>query len=348
MPGAQHYGAVMKIPRQHGYRMPAEWEMHETTWISWPKDPDTFPPNIIDNVENIYCQMIGALQQGEKVNILVNDAGWEERARKKLEARGLGLKNIIFHHIKSVDVWTRDYAPIFVKDKKGKVAATKWIFNAWGEKWEPLLSDDKAGEEIAKATKMEIFRPHMVLEGGSIDVNGKGMLLTTEQCLLNKNRNPKLKRKQIERYLTDYLGVDSIIWLKEGIAGDDTDGHVDDITRFVNDNTVITMVEEDKNDANYKPLRENLEVLKKTGFDIIELPMPGKIEIPERRLPASYANFYIGNSVVLLPVFKDAKDRDAVGILEDLFPKRKVVPIYAYDLVYGHGAIHCMTMQQPC
>lgn len=340
----------MKVPtclKDRGYLMPAEWSEHEATWLSWPKDPDTFPPNIIDNVENIYCQMIAALQEGEKVKILVDDEKWEEKVRSRLIAQGIGLENIIFHKIKSIDVWTRDYAPIFVVNKKEKkIAAVKWIFNAWGDKYDVLLHDSYAGEQIAKASGYEVFEPRIVLEGGSIDVNGAGTLITTEQCLLNKKRNPQLSKKQVEKYLKDYLGIDTIIWLKEGIEGDDTDGHVDDITRFVNENTVITMVEENKRDKNYKPLKENLEILKKTGLNVIELPMPTKISIPERRLPASYANFYIANKCVLLPIFRDKNDEKAISTLRECFPNRKIVPIYARDLVYGYGGIHCVTMQE--
>ena len=338
----------LKTPKQLGYTMPAEWERHEGTWISWPKDPDSFPDKIIGKVEKVYFQMIGALQQNEKVFLLVNDGKWEDKVREKLSKANVSTKNIIFHHIKSVDVWTRDYAPIFVINKKvKKIAVTKWIFNAWGEKWEPLMPDNESGEEIAKKSGLDVFRPNIVLEGGSIDVNGKGKLITTEQCLLNKNRNPHLSRSQIEDYLKNYIGVDNIIWLKEGIAGDDTDGHVDDIVRFVNDNTVVCAVEDDPKDENYKVLKENFEILKKTGLNVIALPMPKKISIPERRLPVSYANFYLGNNAVLLPIFNDKNDQKAISILQKCFPDRKVVPIYARDLVYGYGGIHCATQQQP-
>ena len=339
----------MKVPaclKDLGYSMPAEWHKHEATWLSWPKDPDTFPPDIIEDVEDIYCQMIAALQQSEKVKILVNDITWEEKVCNKLEARGLTLKNVLFYHIKSIDVWIRDYAPIFVLNKKiKKKAAIKWIFNAWGGKYDDLLPDNKAGEQVAE--KLEIFKPNIILEGGSIDVNSAGTLLTTEQCLLNKNRNPQLTKAEIEKYLYDYLGVDKIIWLKEGIEGDDTDGHVDDITRFVNKNTVVSAVENNKSDANHKPLKENIEILKKAGLNVVELPMPSAIRIPERRLPASYTNFYIGNECILLPTFKDKNDDSAISILQECFPKRKIVPIYARDLVYGYGGIHCVTMQDP-
>lgn len=328
--------------------MPAEWEPHEATWLSWPKDPDTFPPGIIDSVENICCQMIEALQQNEKVKIIVNDDRWEEKAIRRLEKYGITTKNVLFFHIRSVDVWIRDYGPIFIVNKKEKkIAAAKWVFNAWGNKYEDLKPDNEAGEEVAKQTGLQIFKPGVVLEGGSIDVNGNGMLITTEQCLLNRNRNPQLPKAQIEKYLEGYLGIENIIWLKEGIEGDDTDGHVDDITRFVDANLVVSAVEKNESDANSRMLKENLEILKNAGLDVLELPMPGRITTPERRLPASYANFYIGNGVVLLPVFKDKNDEKAIGILQECFPKRRIIPIYARDLVYGYGGIHCITQQEP-
>ena len=338
-------------PFQLGYKMPAEWELHEGTWISWPKDPDTFPVGQIrDGAEKTFAEMIKALQQHEKIFLLVNDTKAETHVRKKLTEHGAGTNNVIFHHIKSIDVWTRDYAPIFVKNNEGKVAAIRWIFNAWGNKWADLLPDNETGDKIAdvvRATGMQIFRPGIVLEGGSIDTNGKGVFLTTEQCLLNKNRNPHLSRAQIESYLHNYLGAKKIIWLKDGVAGDDTDGHVDDFARFVNENTVVCAMEDDPNDENHAPLKENFELLKRTGLNVVALPMPRRIDCPERRLPISYANFYIGNGVVLLPIFDDPNDEKAKSIMQKLFPDRKVVQIPAVDLVYGYGGIHCATQQQP-
>ncbi len=338
----------MDTPKKHGFFMPPEWHEHEATWISWPKDPDTFPKGVIENVEIAYCQMIEALAPGEKVKILVNDAGWEENITKKLERAGVSLKNVIFYRIPSADVWIRDYAPIFLINKKTrKRSISKWIYNAYGNKYDDLLADNETGMKIAKSTNLPIYEPNIVLEGGSIDVNGEGTLITTEQCLLNKNRNPNLSRKEIERYLADYLGVERTIWLNEGIEGDDTDGHVDDITRFVSKNTIVTALEEDTTDSNYKPLKENYDKLKETQFEIITLPMPRKMSIPERRLPVSYGNFYITNKSVLLPVFNDKNDKKAIEALQSCFPGREIVPIYSRDLVYGYGGIHCATMQEP-
>lgn len=335
-------------PDESGYYLPAEWVQHEATWVSWPKDEESFPGDKLKSVEQTYIKMVYALSESEKVNILVNDKVTEERIRKMLDGIVSNMQNIHFHHIKSVDVWTRDYCPIFIKNKEGKVAATKWIFNAWGNKYEELKKDDKAGEEVAKKTGLEVFHPGIILEGGSIDSNGKGIIITTEQCLLNKNRNHSLSKAQIEKYLKDYLGAEKIIWLKEGIAGDDTDGHVDDIARFVSEDTVLCAYEEDKNDCNYKILKENIEILKKAGLKAIATTMPKKVEADGRRLPASYSNFYIANKVVLVPIFGDKEnDEMALNTIKLFFKDRKVVGINCTDLVYGFGAIHCGTMQQP-
>jgi agmatine deiminase len=337
-----------KTPFQLGFSMPAEWERHEATWLSWPKDPLTFPENIIDRVEQIYVKMIETLQRGERVDLLVDDQKTEDKVAGLLSSKN----NVRFHKIKSADVWMRDYGPIFVKNSTA-VAATKWTFNAWGEKYDELLRDNESGGEICKASKLQVFEPGIVLEGGSIDVNGLGCCLTTKQCLLNKNRNPNLDAVQIEKFLHDYLGVKKTIWLSRGISGDDTDGHVDDIARFVKKNTVICMVEENKNDGNYSALKQNFEFLKQLTdrderLEVIPIKMPNKLETQDGRLPASYANFYVGNDAVLLPIFNDAKkDDEALAKLEELFPRRQIVGIYCRELVYGLGGIHCVTQQQP-
>ncbi|MHB2036715.1 MAG: agmatine deiminase family protein [Nitrososphaerales archaeon] len=338
-----------KTPFELGFSMPAEWERHEATWLSWPKDPLTFPEDIIDRVEQTYVKMIETLQKGERVDLLVDDQKTEERVTGLLSSKN----NVRFHKIKSADVWIRDYGPIFVKNSS-RIAATKWIFNAWGKKYDELLRDNESGMEICKATKLQFFEPGIVLEGGSIDANGSGSCLTTKQCLLNKNRNPKLNAVQLEKYLHDYLGVKRTIWLSKGISGDDTDGHVDDIARFVDENTVICMVEENKSDDNYAVLKQNYEFLKRFKdqdgrlLEVISINMPNKLETQDGRLPASYANFYIGNDAVLVPIFGEAKkDEDVLAILGELFPKRQIVGINCSDLVYGFGGIHCVTQQQP-
>ncbi len=332
-------------------RMPAEWEPHEATWLSWPKDPLTFPPAVLPKVEDIYVEMMLALAKGESVHLLVDDEDTEERVLEKLEAGG-SARNISIHLIKTVDVWMRDYGPIFVKDS-GRLRMTKWVFNAWGGKYDELMKDNSVAPQISPIVGLEPILPGMILEGGSIDVNGKGALLTTEQCLLNRNRNRSMSRARIEGKLHDFLGARHVIWLKEGIAGDDTDGHIDDIARFVDERTVLCAYEEDESDSNHRILKRNLDDLRAAKdqdgepLTVETLPMPGVVRSPAGRLPASYANFYIGNSAVLLPVFRHKNDGKAIDTLAAHFPGRTIVPIYCEPLVWGLGAIHCVTQQQP-
>ncbi|MEM2138160.1 MAG: agmatine deiminase family protein [Candidatus Anstonellaceae archaeon] len=340
---------AISTPKSLGYLMPAEWESHEATWLSWPKNELTFPSDIIGAVEKTYCRMIAGLQGGEKVKLLVDNEAEENRARGFLQKNGVPEKSVLFHRIKSADVWMRDYGPTFLLHRAtGKKAAVRWIFNAWGNKYDDLLADNRTGDEIAKICSCPVFKPGIVMEGGSIDVNGAGSLLTTEQCLLNKNRNPELDQERIERHLADYLGVSDIVWLGEGIAGDDTDGHVDDFARFVGKGAVVCAYEENNADENHKPLAEAHSVLSEL-FETIKLPMPSPIIDPveKRRLPASYANFYIGNKSVLLPVFGDRNDKVAIEILQSCFSGREIVPIPCRELVYGYGGIHCVTQQEP-
>jgi agmatine deiminase len=328
--------------------MPAEWEKHEATWLTWPKNPTTFPPRLMKEVEQIYVKMIEELAPGERVNLLVDDTATIEKVSSLLESDD----NVVFHTIKTVDVWVRDYGPIFLNNPTS-IAATKWIFNAWGNKYEDLRLDHKIGMKIAQLTGLRIFEPNMVLEGGSIDVNGTGTCITSKQCLLNRNRNPHLNQDQISQFLKEYLGVTNLIWLNSGIAGDDTDGHVDDIARFVNKNTIICMTEDNPKDENYEPLKKNLKILheppeqKGDEIQVIPIRMPQKVDSEEGRLPASYANFYIGNTVVLVPTYDDPNDSPALNTLQTLFPDRKVVGINCKPLLYGLGAIHCVTQQQP-
>lgn len=330
--------------------MPAEWAKHESTWLSWPKNPLTFPQEVLPKVESAYVEMVEALAKGERVDILVDDERAEENVRSQLSA-----KNISFHRIPSADVWMRDYGPIFVKRHgRSGVAATKWEFNAWGRKYDDLLADDETGVAVARAAGFRTFETGVVLEGGSIDVNGRGTLLTTEQCLLNENRNPGLGMADLERLLHDYLGVKSVVWLERGVEGDDTDGHVDDIARFVNEDTVVCMTERDVGDANHAALERDRAILSQHRDDrgrrleVVPISMPREVEGADGRLPASYANFYIGNSAVLVPVFGDARrDGDALGALSDYFPGRSVVPVDCRALVYGFGGVHCVTQQQP-
>ncbi len=339
-------------PSALGYAMPAEWERHDSTWMSWPKNPLTFPKDVLPKVEEAYADLLEALTSGERVDLLVDDEAMEDHVSSIVSR-----KRVTFHRIESADVWIRDYGPIFVRNARGGaqgVAATKWEFNAWGNKYDDLLMDDQTGTEVAKATGLKIFQTGVVLEGGSIDVNGKGSLLTTEQCLLNKNRNPSLGKARLEALLHDYLGVSRVIWLKNGIEGDDTDGHVDDIARFVRENTVVCMIEDDESDANHRALEKNVALLSSyedangRRLEVIPMSMPHEVKAEDGRLPASYANFLISNSAVLVPVFDDAKrDDDALETLRDLFRGRKIVPINSRELVYGFGGIHCVTQQQP-
>jgi len=330
--------------------MPAEWERHEATWLSWPKDPLTFPPDIIGRVEEIYVEMIEALQQGERLDLLVNDLKTEDHVGSMLSSK----KNVSFHQIQCQDVWMRDYGPIFIKKKNGERAATKWIFNAWGGKYDELLRDNDTGMKICRKSGDPIFEPGIILEGGSIDVDGAGTCLTTSQCLLNRNRNPGLDKEQISGYLRNYLGVTNLIWLGEGISGDDTDGHVDDIARFVGPGKAICMVEGDSRDGNHAALKKNYETLQGarladgSSIEVIPIRMPNKIlDEDGKRLPASYANFYIGNEAVLLPIFGGKNDDAAISTLSEIFPGRNVVGINCTELVYGFGGIHCVTQQEP-
>lgn len=341
-------------PREAGYRMPAEWEPHEATWLAWPHNRETWPDQL-DRVKRIWVEMIQALAPQEKVCLLVNDAQTQAEAENRLKHVGTAMEQVAIYRIPTVDVWMRDYGPTFVikKDKAKGLAFDDWIFDGWGGKYESYFEDDAVAKEIAKILQVPVFDVGIVLEGGSIDVNGRGACLTTEQCLLNPNRNPRLSRSEIEQVLKDHLSVDRVIWLGEGVAGDDTDGHIDDIARFVNPHTVVCVVEEDPRDENYAPLRENFERLQSATdqdgqkLSVIPLPSPGRVVSQGTRLPASYANFYIANGVVLVPIYNHANDALALKILGELFPGRKVVGVPSQSLVMGLGAIHCVTQQQP-
>ncbi len=336
--------------------MPAEWEPHEATWLVWPENHTTWPGGLLKKVEHIYLQMIRALLPGEKVNLLVKSRKAAGDVLKRLPEK-TAADRLIFHEVKTVDTWIRDYGPVFVQGNGGK-AFTKWRFNAWGGKYADLARDNGVVERIPALKHVRRFDPGIIMEGGSIDMNGRGTCLTTEQCLLNPNRNPKLSRRDIEGYLERYLGARNVIWLKEGIEGDDTDGHVDDITRFTGPRTVLTAIESDPRDKNHEILEENLRILKEARdqdgkkFRILELPMPGRVglgrgDTSADRLPASYANFYIGNAAVLVPIYSHKNDKLALKVLRDAFPGRKVVGIECTALVYGLGSIHCVTQQEP-
>jgi agmatine deiminase len=363
--------------------MPAEWHRHSATWLTWPKDPKTWPGRV-PQVQEIFLQMMAALAPHEVVNLLVDDKATEQFVRGRCTFPG--AENIRCHQIPTVDSWIRDYGPNFiVSDKlhlvadldkkpvpdpndklkfiehqiKPALAYNDWIFNAWGNKYEELKQDDSIPARLESLLKLPRFEPGIVMEGGSIEVNGAGCVLTTEQCLLNPNRNPDLSKEDIEQYLRNYLGVEKVLWLGEGIVGDDTDGHIDDIARFVGTDVIVCAVEDDPEDANYKLLQDSLTRLQRMTdtngrpFEIVTLPMPGVVggtSTDNRnldRLPASYANFYIANDVVLAPIFGHASDKRALETLQRLFASRRVVGINCEPLVWGMGTIHCVTQQQP-
>lgn len=342
-------------PASLGYAMPAEWERHRATWLAWPHDEVTFPDGRLPIVEATFAAMAAALSKGERVEILVGGAPQERRAKAALRAAKASTARVGLRRVPTADAWIRDYGPTFLVRRRGsgpKRAYVRWRFNAWGGKYATLLRDDGIPDRLG--LRLPRFAPGLVLEGGSIDVDGAGTLLTTEQCLLRGNRNRGLSRADLESILGKTLGVSTVLWLGEGIAGDDTDGHVDDITRFVRRGTVVTAYEDDPKDENHRPLHDNWERLKTMRdaggrrLTVVRLPMPPPLHAGKRRLPASYANFYVGNAAVLLPVYGDPRrDAKAVSILRRLFPRRRVVPLDCRALVYGYGSVHCVTQQEP-
>ena len=342
--------------------MPAEWEPHAATWIAWPHNPTDWPGRF-QPIPWVYAEIVRHLAKGERVNILVDHAALRAKAQKVLKEANVATNNIEFHLWPTDRVWTRDSGAIFVKNKPGEVAATDWRFNAWA-KYADWRRDDKVAARMATECGVKSWQPmadagakqvRVVLEGGSIDVNGRGSMLTTEECLLSdvQQRNPGLDRAAIENVFAEYLDVTNVIWLNKGIAGDDTHGHVDDLARFVAADTVVTMTEADKSDDNYEPLKENVELLERAKdqdgkpLRVLTMQMPAPIVIKGQRVPASYANFYIANGTVLVPTFDDPHDRLAMNTLAELFPDRKVVGIHCGDFIWGLGAIHCMTQQEP-
>jgi agmatine deiminase len=339
-------------PGRQGYRMPAEWALHAATWLAWPHKEASWPGRL-ERIPPVFARMAALLAPGERVEINVNDAAMEAAAREALAGAGARAEAIGFHRFPTDDAWIRDHGPIFVNGPGGAQAILDWEYNAWGGKYPPYDLDNQIPARVAALLGLARFQPGMVLEGGSIDVDGEGTLLTTEACLLNPNRNPALGRGAIEARLRDAFGVERILWLGDGIAGDDTDGHVDDCARFAAPGVVVAAVEPDTSDANHAPLADNLERLR--GFrdargrrlELFTLPMPPALEYEGQRVPASYANFYIANRVVLMPAFACARDEVAARALERLFPGRSIAPVPARDLVWGLGACHCLTQQQP-
>lgn len=342
-------------PKALGYHFPAEWHPHRATWLSWPHKEASWPGKL-EAVYAPYCRFIKEISAGEQVCINVKDAVMETAAATRLVEGGVDLAQVRFFHHPTDDAWCRDHGPAFLINKDAKVdkAIVDWGYNAWGNKYPPYEQDDVIPTHVGEALGLRVFHPGIVMEGGSVDFNGLGAVLTTSACLLNKNRNPRLTKEQLESYLREYYGVSQVLWLGDGIVGDDTDGHIDDITRFVNADTVVTVIEENRADENYRPLQENLRMLKNmrlengSPLNIVELPMPAPVIYDGQRLPASYANFYIANTVVVVPTYRDDKhDQRALDILAMCFPDRKVVGIDSTDIIWGLGSWHCLSQQEP-
>lgn len=343
----------MHTPKQQGYYFPAEWHLHTATWLSWPHKEASWPGKLA-TIFAPYCAFIKAVSEGEMVCINVADAAMQQFATQHLLAAGVDLNRIKFFIHPTNDAWCRDHGPAFLLHENGQQKAiVDWGYNAWGGKYPPHDLDDVIPSLIGQALNLPVFHPGIVMEGGSVEFNGAGTLLTTTACLLNPNRNPHLNQQQIEQYLEDFYGINHILWLGEGIVGDDTDGHIDDITRFVNTDTVLTVVESNKQDDNYALLQENLHSLKQMRLhndkqlNIVELPMPSSVIYEDQRLPASYANFYISNAAVVVPTFRDINDDKALQIIQSVFPDRKVVGIDSVDVIWGLGSWHCLSQQEP-
>ena len=335
------------------YRMPAEWEPHEATWLAWPHNRETWPGQLLRDVCDTYLKILEILLDSERVHLLVQDEKTQGMVKRLLRQAGVSDKNLFFHQVLTEDVWIRDYGPIFIKSRTKGKAWCKWIFNAWGEKYKDHLADNHVFPGHSTLIPYPCLETGIVLEGGAIEVNGWGVCLTTEQCLLHPSREPHRNREKVETYLRDFLGIQEVVWLKGGICGDDTDGHIDNLARFVAPDVILVSYEEDPSDDNYGILSENWRRVIQAAaghgnsWKAERLPMPGKMIIDHIRHPASYANFYICNKAVLAPVFGDRHDQRATAILKEHFPSREVIPISSRALVYGLGAIHCMTQQEP-
>lgn len=343
-------------PRELGYRMPAEWEPHAATWLTWPRPDGISFPGRYEAIPDIYAQFVFHLTRHEEVHINVWNEALGAEILEALRRHHVPLSRVHLHPFRSYEPWCRDHGPLFVvRDRSGvrDRAIIDWGYNAWGGKYPPFDLDDQIPQHVAQCRGLPVFNPGIVMEGGSLDVNGCGTVLTTESCLLNENRNPDLNRAQIETYLRDYLNVSKVLWLGDGIVGDDTDGHIDDLTRFVSADTVVTVVEPDPADENHAPLAENLRRLRtltdqeNRPLKIIELPMPRPIVVEDQRLPASYANFYIANGIVVVPTYRDPNDAVALERLRPLFPGREVIGLDSTDLVWGLGSFHCISQQEP-
>lgn len=345
---------TVKTPKQLGYYFPPEWVPHASTWLSWIHKEASWPDKLEDAYP-AYLEFITLLSKHELVNINVKGKEMEDDAKGRLIHWLPNWNNIRFHHFETNDAWCRDHGPAFLvhkNDSKNR-AIVDWDYNAWGGKYPPYDLDDVIPTKIGNLMGLEVFYPKIIMEGGSVEFNGEGTILTTRACLLNENRNPHLSEEEVEWYLKEYYGMEQVLWLEDGIVGDDTDGHIDDLVRFVNSNTVLTVVEQDPEDENYHILIENLKRLKSLKLfngkqlEIIQLPMPKAVIWEEQRLPASYANFYIGNGAVYVPTFRDSNDQLALDIIGKSFPGRAIYGIDSTDLIWGLGSFHCLSQQEP-
>jgi agmatine deiminase len=345
-------------PARLGFSMPPEWHSHRATWMAWPRPEAWSFPDGYEPIPRVIATIARHIARREQLHILVPNGNVELIARRQLREHGGPRRNVFFHHIRTNECWCRDYGPAFVlrrrRDGRKSAAVVDWEFNSWGGKYPPWNDDDDVPTRIAEDLDLSVFYPRIVMEGGSVDFNGAGTVMTTESCLLNRNRNPRLSRAQIERYLKNYYGQRHVVWLGDGIVGDDTDGHVDDLARFINPTTVAVGVEDNPRDANYKALKDNLRRLLRAhdqdgqSLSIVELPMPDPVTHKGRRLPATYMNFYFINGAVLMPTFRQRrKDRAALRALREAIPGRRIIGVDCVDLIWGRGAIHCLTQQQP-
>lgn len=343
---------VNPSPLSLGFRMPAEWEPHVSTWFSWPHKEESWPGKF-EPVPLVFVEITKILSGYEFVNINVKDEQMLLSVSKLLIDNKVDMRKVTLHVNPTNDAWCRDHGPVYIKNDLGARAIIDWGYNAWGGKYPPYDVDDAVPVNIAQKYNLQLFQPGIVMEGGSFEVNGKGTLMTTESCLLNPNRNPHLNKVQIEEYLKQYLGVSHILWLGDGIIGDDTDGHIDDMTRFINPTTIVTAYEENPEDENYTVLKENYERLlgmkdqDGNPFNIVKIPMPDPVYLDDMRLPASYANFLIANGCVLVPTYRSGNDQKAIDIIQQHMPDRKVIGIDCTDLILGLGAIHCVSQQEP-
>ncbi len=341
-------------PKELGYYFPAEFAPHEATWLSWPHKEASWPGKI-NSIFPHYSLFVKELANSEWVRINVKDEAMKQFATAHLQKAGADLSRIEFFFHPTNDAWCRDHGPAFLVNPSAdiKKVIVDWGYNAWGGKYPPFDLDDVIPTLIGRHLDIPVFHPGIVMEGGSVEFNGKGTVLTSTACLLNPNRNPHLSQEQIEQYLHQYYGMDQVLWVDEGIVGDDTDGHIDDTVRFVNEDTVLTVVEENKSDENYSLLQHNLKQLQRMRLlngkqlNIVELPMPDELIYEDQRLPCSYANFYIANKSVIVPVFNSSKDEKALRIIQECFPSREVIGIDSSDIIWGLGSFHCLSQQEP-